>query len=133
MATMPKAIVEVECKHERECAVHSKFLLDIIRDALGAFTCTQRPDMYADDHWSRRAQRVIGDRSRLPESQARTCREQIGDSRRDCTFDDWWCNTGSGIGPHKDDDMESHALRVARAAWYASMSNMALTNKDEAT
>ena len=28
MATMPKAIIEVECKHERECAVHSKFLLD---------------------------------------------------------------------------------------------------------
>ena len=123
MATMPKAIIEVECKHEHECAVHSKFLLDIIRDALSMFKCTQPLELYPPDHWSHRAQRVIGDRSRLPEEQAHTCREQIGDSRRDCTFDDWWYNAGSGIGLHKDDDMESHALRVARAAWYASMSN----------
>ena len=28
---------------------------------------------------------LLGDRSRLPDEQARTCREHIGDSRRDCT------------------------------------------------
>ena len=57
---------EVECKHERECAARAKiiprqfaFLLNIIRDAFGAFQCTQRCDMYPPDHWSHRAQRVI--------------------------------------------------------------------------
>ena len=75
MATMPKALIEVECKHERECAVHSKFLLDIIRDALSMFKCTQPLEFYSPDHWSHRAQRVIGDRSRLPDEQARTCRK----------------------------------------------------------
>ena len=32
-------------------------------------------------------------------------------------FETWWRNEGSGIGPHKNDDMESHAKRIARIAW----------------
>jgi hypothetical protein len=32
-------------------------------------------------------------------------------------FETWWHNEGSGILPRKNDDMESHAHRVARLAW----------------
>ena len=32
-------------------------------------------------------------------------------------FDVWWHNEGSGIVPRQDDDMESHAKRVAEIAW----------------
>lgn len=37
------------------------------------------------------------------------------------TFDDWWDNWGSGITPRRHADMESHARRVAREAWDASL------------
>ena len=33
------------------------------------------------------------------------------------SFADWWEAEGSGIAPEDGDDMESHAYRVARAAW----------------
>ena len=33
------------------------------------------------------------------------------------SFEEWWEAEGSGIAPADGDDMESHAYRVARAAW----------------
>jgi len=46
----------------------------------------------------------------------------------------WWHNTGSGIGPEKNDDMESHAHRVAHAAWDAAcLSTIMLLAKDGST
>jgi len=46
----------------------------------------------------------------------------------------WWHNTGSGIGPEKNDDMESHAHRVAHAAWDAAcLSTIMLLPKDGST
>jgi hypothetical protein len=46
-------------------------------------------------------------------------------------FVEWWHNTGSGIGPEKNDDMESHAHRVAHAAWDAAcLSTIMLLGKE---
>lgn len=36
------------------------------------------------------------------------------------TFDEWWHEIGSGIYPLPNDDYETHARRVALAAWYDS-------------
>ena len=33
-------------------------------------------------------------------------------------FHDWWYNEGSGILPHTEDDMQTHAFRVAELAWH---------------
>jgi len=35
-------------------------------------------------------------------------------------FDVWWAGIGSSIVPLKNDDMESHAKRIADAAWVES-------------
>ncbi len=35
-------------------------------------------------------------------------------------FKEWWHNVGSGIIPFKEADMESHAHRIAKAAWRAA-------------
>ena len=32
-------------------------------------------------------------------------------------FEQWWHDTGSGITPENDEDQETHAKRVAFAAW----------------
>ena len=46
-------------------------------------------------------------------------------------FLEWWHNTGSGIGPTEKDDMETHAHRVAHAAWDAAcLSTIMLLAKD---
>lgn len=36
------------------------------------------------------------------------------------TFEAWWYNTGSGIAPFVMEDRETHARRVAIAAWEAA-------------
>ena len=36
-------------------------------------------------------------------------------------FDRWWHNHGSGILPLTSDDMETHARRVAEAAWKSAV------------
>ena len=52
-------------------------------------------------------------------------------TRYTADFLEWWHNAGSGIGPTKKDDMESHAKRVAHAAWDASsLSTIMLFDKD---
>lgn len=35
-------------------------------------------------------------------------------------FDQWWDEIGSGFRPEENDDMESHAQRLAKAAWIAA-------------
>lgn len=35
-------------------------------------------------------------------------------------FTDWWWCIGSGMRPAKHDDISSHSLRVAKAAWIAA-------------
>ena len=36
-------------------------------------------------------------------------------------FDAWWNDFGSSITPSEKDDMESHAKRMAEAAWEESL------------
>ncbi len=48
-------------------------------------------------------------------------------------FETWWRNEGSGILPRKNDDMESHAKRIARLTWnratYKAKANLAAYEK----
>ena len=48
-------------------------------------------------------------------------------------FDRWWHREGSAILPRKNDDMESHAKRIARIAWmngaYKATTNQAAYEK----
>jgi len=46
-------------------------------------------------------------------------------------FLEWWYNTGSGIGPTEKDDMETHAHRVAHAAWDAACLSTMKYREDE--
>lgn len=44
-------------------------------------------------------------------------------------FDKWWNETGSGIIPQTDDDMESHAKRVAKQAIFGMNEQLFTKNK----
>jgi hypothetical protein len=44
-------------------------------------------------------------------------------------FEKWWDETGSGIIPQKDDDMESHAKRVAKQAILEMNEQLFVKNK----
>jgi hypothetical protein len=46
-------------------------------------------------------------------------------------FEEWWYNTGSGIGVKPGDDYEEHAKRVAQAAWDASQQTATRTEQSE--
>lgn len=47
-------------------------------------------------------------------------------------FEEWWYNTGSGIGVKPGDDYEEHAKRVAEVAWEAAQpARQTRTDKSE--
>lgn len=44
-------------------------------------------------------------------------------------FEEWWREVGSGITPNKDDDMETHAKKVAKAAIFGMNERLFVQNK----
>lgn len=52
---------------------------------------------------------------------------------KDCDFEVWWHNVGSGIATTEKDDMKSHTKRVAALAWTESSAVLCRqTTNDEA-
>lgn len=47
-------------------------------------------------------------------------------------FEQWWYNIGSGITPRPEEDQETHARRVAKAAWDAVVDLAVVIGKTEA-
>lgn len=44
-------------------------------------------------------------------------------------FEEWWNKIGSGIVPGKNDDMESHAKKIAKSAIFAMNEELFVRNK----
>lgn len=42
---------------------------------------------------------------------------QLAEEKAQAAFNRWWKDEGSGMIPKPDDDMESHAKRIAWIAW----------------
>jgi hypothetical protein len=100
--------------------------------------CHKRREVVAEGAWKRKKPTIVKTDT-LRVSRCKTCgairvdsynefcfskgvwslpANAAGSSVSDCSgFDAWWHNEGSGIVPRPDDDMESHAHRVAEIAW----------------